>query len=70
MRRGAFCKHGLISSKLVLFETANSDQIQIKSSTMPTQNSVVGSYATHSEADKAVKELQRGGIVASVVDRW
>ena len=29
---------------------------------MSTQNSVVASYATHSEADKAVKELQRGGI--------
>jgi hypothetical protein len=29
---------------------------------MPTQNSVVASYGTHSEADNAVKELQRGGI--------
>jgi len=29
---------------------------------MPIQNSVVAIYATHTEADQAVKELQRGGV--------
>jgi hypothetical protein len=29
---------------------------------MPAQNSVVAVYATHTEADQAVKELQRGGV--------
>jgi len=29
---------------------------------MPTQNSVVAVYTTHTEADQAVKELQRGGV--------
>jgi hypothetical protein len=29
---------------------------------MPIQNSVVAVYSTHTEADQAVKELQRGGV--------
>jgi len=29
---------------------------------MPKENSVVATYRTHSEADHAVKELQRGGV--------
>jgi uncharacterized membrane protein len=29
---------------------------------MPTTNSVVAIYPTHTEADQAVKELQRGGV--------
>ncbi len=29
---------------------------------MSTQNSVVAVYRTHTEADQAVKELQRGGV--------
>src|ERR1700685_2573081 len=29
---------------------------------MSTQNSVVALYSTHTEADQAVKELQRGGV--------
>lgn len=29
---------------------------------MPSQNSVVAIYRTDSEADQAVKELQRGGV--------
>lgn len=29
---------------------------------MPTTNSVVAVYPTHTEADQAVKELQRGGV--------
>ncbi len=29
---------------------------------MPIENSVVAIYHTHTDADKAVKELQRGGI--------
>ncbi len=29
---------------------------------MPTNNSVVAVYSTHTEADQAVKELQRGGV--------
>jgi uncharacterized membrane protein len=29
---------------------------------MPAQNSVVAVYPTHTEADQAVKELQRGGV--------
>ena len=29
---------------------------------MPTTNSVVAMYPTHTEADQAVKELQRGGV--------
>src|SRR5271165_2607984 len=29
---------------------------------MPTTNSVVAIYRTHTEADQAVKELQRGGV--------
>jgi uncharacterized membrane protein len=29
---------------------------------MSTQNSVVAAYHTHTEADQAVKELQRGGV--------
>ncbi len=29
---------------------------------MTTQNSVVAVYSTHTEADQAVKELQRGGV--------
>jgi len=29
---------------------------------MPTQNSVVAVYTTHTEGDQAVKELQRGGV--------
>ncbi|MGA2097259.1 MAG: general stress protein [Candidatus Acidiferrum sp.] len=29
---------------------------------MSTQNSVVAIYSTHTEADQAVKELQRGGV--------
>ena len=31
-------------------------------SEMSTQNSVVAAYHTHTEADQAVKELQRGGV--------
>jgi hypothetical protein len=31
-------------------------------SEMSTQNSVVAVYHTHTEADQAVKELQRGGV--------
>ena len=29
---------------------------------MSTHNSVVAVYRTHTEADQAVKELQRGGV--------
>jgi len=29
---------------------------------MSAENSVVAVYHTHTEADKAVKELQRGGV--------